>query len=114
MFSNSDIQAKAWFVREVVNLVMQKNDLHVERIFLIGSYATGKPNDWSDIDYLVQLNKPMKYPTWQQIQEVHTKLMSDRIHVIFGSEPVQQSLKTPYKEIQLPGETHVAYQSSVA
>lgn len=112
MFSESDITAKAWLVREVVNLVLQKNDLKVEKMFLIGSYAAGKPNDYSDIDYLVQLDKPNRYPTWSQIQEVHGKLNSKRIHVIFGTREAQDSLKTPYKEIQLPGENHVAHQPS--
>ena len=103
MYSESDINAKAWLVREIVDLVLQKDGLKVDKIFLIGSYAAGKSNDWSDIDYLVQLDKPMRYPDWYQIQEIHGQMNSERIHIIFGSKEAQESLKTPFKEIQLPG-----------
>lgn len=90
-------------VVEITNSVLQKDSLVVNKIFLIGSYATNSANDWSDIDYLIELkgNKQVGriYPSWQQIQEIHNKL-SKRIHVIFGTEEAQKKLNKPYKEIR--------------
>lgn len=103
MFSESDIIGKSWMVVEITNAILKKDSLVVHKIFLIGSYADNSANDWSDIDYLIELkgNKQVGriYPSWQQIQEIHDKL-SKRIHVIFGTEEAQIKLHKPYREIR--------------
>ncbi len=107
MFSQSDIIAKAWLVCEICNQVLVKDNLTVDKIFLIGSYANGNATSRSDIDYLVQLKgfkRPgMYYPSWEQMREIHEKLNTGRIHVIFGTEIAQKSLaekhNKQYREI---------------
>jgi len=102
IFSKTDIDVKSWLVREVVNLVLSESGLSVDRVFLVGSYASGRATDKSDIDFLVQLKggkRPMTYPTWRQMGEINKKLNNKRIHVIYGSLDAQQSLwqKDPVK-----------------
>jgi predicted nucleotidyltransferase len=111
MFSEADIHAKAWLARETVDLVLQ-NVNAVDKIFLIGSYVNGKPTEYSDLDFLVQMKKKLQYPNWKQQQEVHTRLLASRVHCIFGTEEAQQSLKKAYKEIPLPGGSDVTHSAS--
>lgn len=113
MFDETQIRSKAWVVKEVVDFILSKDDLKVDKIFLIGSYATGKQDEWSDIDFLVQLipNKGRIYPNWNQIQQIHTKIGTKRIHVIFGTEVAQKSMLNnrgdhyKYREIPLAKES---------
>ena len=120
MFSQTDITAKAWMVREVVNLVLQKSNLQVDKMYLVGSYARNEQTEYSDLDILVQLRGGKLYPSWQQIQEIH-KNLSNRIHVIFGSGEAQQSMFKrvgklyQYRELQLPkgGNDNVTHSTSV-
>ena len=113
MFDRTDIVAKAWLTREVVNLALRKDNFEVDKIFLIGSYAQNKADEWSDIDFLVQL-KDIKqqmikryYPGWDKMQEVQQQLSKERIHVIFGNQEAQDSLfkkrgiKYTYKPVDL-------------
>lgn len=40
-------------VRDVINnylKFLEENHIHVRKVFLFGSYVTGKPDEWSDID----------------------------------------------------------------
>jgi len=109
MFDESQIKSKAFLVKEIVDLVMSLDNMKVEKVLLVGSYARGEENEWSDIDFLVQLSKKdgRLYPTWKQIQLIHKKLGSDRVHVIFGTIEAQASLfkrkgeKFKYREIPL-------------
>lgn len=104
MFSEVQIKAKAWLVVEVTNLVLLPEKREVDKIFLIGSYASGKATEWSDIDFLIQLkqdtafNKAKQlYPTWEQIRDIHKRLDTNRIHVIFGTEEAAKSLHQKHK-----------------
>jgi len=94
MFTKTDIIAKAWLLKETVNLVLQEEGLSVERIFLCGSYASGKANSRSDIDFIVQLDKKV-YPKdiWMSLQEINAKINDRTVHVIFGTESAAKSLK---------------------
>lgn len=108
MYSEKDILTRAWLVKEIVNIALEKDKLSVDKIFLIGSYATGRATEWSDIDFLVELKGTRFYPTWVQIQDIHEKLDTSRIHVIFGTEEAQISLKAKnenmhYRQIPLEG-----------
>lgn len=100
-FTETDIIAKAWLTIEVVNLVLFKDDQQVDKIFLIGSYASGKADSRSDIDFLIQLKggkRPGQYYTsWKKIEEIHSKLGTRRIHVIFGTEIAAQRLHERHK-----------------
>lgn len=98
MFDKTYIHAKAWMVREVVNLVLQPANLSVDKIFLIGSYACGTQDEWSDLDFLVQLKGPRTYPTWNEIVAIHKKMESTRVHIIFGTEAAQASLHEKHKQ----------------
>jgi predicted nucleotidyltransferase len=113
VFDESQIRSKAWIVREIIDLVLQYDNLKVEKICLIGSYAQGRQNEWSDLDFLVQLkaNKGRLYPTWQQVNLIHNRLGSDRIHIIYGTLEAQESLfkkegnRFKYREIPLSKES---------
>ena len=122
MWTNSDIIAKSWLIKEVVNAVLL-GEMEVEKIFLIGSYASGKQTEKSDLDFLVQLRGKkshigMIYPCWDDIEEVQ-KRVGKRIHVVFGTETATKSLHEKnkgkakdysYREIKLPvmEEKHVS------
>jgi predicted nucleotidyltransferase len=106
MFSETDIISKAWLVKETVNLIVTPRK--VSKIFLIGSYASGKANEESDLDYLVELepvvtpgiNLPrVSYPTPEQMDTTTDKFKRERIQVIYGTEEAQKSMKKPYREI---------------
>src|SRR4051794_2282928 len=56
MYSFEDIRAKSQLVRDSIDLVLAAKKMSVDRMFLIGSYASGRANEYSDIDYLVQLS----------------------------------------------------------
>ena len=127
MWNEKEITAKAWLVREVVTLVLATDQLSVDKIFLIGSYASGKQDEWSDLDFLVQLNGGKKlgwkYPSWQQIKEIHMKMDNKRIHIIFGTkesaEALYQKHKTEkktyaYRELNLGGITNANPHSACA
>ena len=116
LYSDKEIMAKAWLVKECTNLVLMDSELSTDKIFLIGSYASGKQDEWSDLDFLVQLKGGKKigwkYPTWQQIKDIHMKIENKRIHVIFGTlesaESLYQKHKTEkktyaYRELSLGG-----------
>lgn len=96
MYTDKDIIAKAWLVIEVCKSILSRE---VEKIFLVGSYASGKQDDWSDIDFVVQLkakNVWDLYPAINKMDEVNEKL-GPRIHVIFGSEGATKSLHQKHK-----------------
>ena len=125
MYTESDILAKCWKIREVVNLVLFDEKLEVAKMFLIGSYASGRQNEWSDLDILVQLKGGKRigqtYPSWKQIKEIHTKMKSQRLHIIFGTEEAAKSLHEKnknyvrnyaYREIHLGGITNARTYSS--
>lgn len=125
MYSESEIIAKSWLVTEICNLLLLPDKLSVEKIFLIGSYAAGKQDEWSDLDFLIQLKSSNPWhkiviPSWKRIQEIHAKLDNKRIHVIFGSEEAARSLHErhrnekkdySYRQIRLTGDTN-AYSRS--
>lgn len=113
MYSETDIISKAWLVTETVNLMLSPKQL-VHKVFLIGSYANGTADEWSDIDLLVQLKvadgkiypiAQMFYPTAEQMHELNITFKPDRIHVIFGTEEAQRKLNKPYKELK-HGDSH--------
>lgn len=112
MFDESYIKSKAWIVREVVDLIMLPDSMKVEKIFLVGSYAQGRQDEWSDLDFLVQLkpNNGKLYPNWRQMNIIQERLSSPRIHLIYGQEEAQKSLlvkkgsKFAYREIPLSKE----------
>lgn len=97
MFNDYQIKSKAKLVVVITNLVL--HPIEVDKIFLIGSYASGKQTVYSDLDFLVQLKQSVEwykprnwYPEKKQIDEINTKIDSKRIHVIFGSERAAISL----------------------
>jgi predicted nucleotidyltransferase len=102
IFNEYQIKSKAWLILEVVNLIL--HPVEVSKIFLIGSYASGKQTEYSDLDFLVELIQPVEwykprqwYPEKTKIDEITKKLDNKRIHVIFGSEQVAKSLHDKYK-----------------
>jgi predicted nucleotidyltransferase len=101
MFSKQDIIAKGWLVKEIVDLILFDDLLSVDKIFLIGSYASGKETAWSDIDFLIQLKGGKQigllFPSWNKIQEMNTKINNKRIHLIFGTEESAESLHEKHK-----------------
>jgi predicted nucleotidyltransferase len=103
MFSMEDIRSKSNLVRDAVNLVMHNDGISVDKIFLVGSYASGRATDYSDIDYLVLVKggkRKFTFPTWNQIQEINSKIDSRRIHCIYAvTIDAQKSLmkKDPVK-----------------
>lgn len=101
MFSKQDITAKAWLVKEVVELILFDDKLSVDKIFLIGSYASGKETPWSDIDFLIQLKGGTqighKFPNWKKILEMNQKINNKRIHIIFGTKESAASLHEKHK-----------------
>lgn len=113
MFDETYIRSKAWLVTEIVNHVLRPDKLSVEKIFLVGSYAQRKQNDWSDVDFLIQLtpSRGRLYPDWKQIQEINRRIGTNRIHCIYGSESAQRSMlekhgkKYEYREITLSKES---------
>jgi predicted nucleotidyltransferase len=119
VFNQSEIIAKSWLTAEVVNLVLLPEQRSVDRIFLIGSYASGKENHRSDLDFLIQLKggrSGQYYVTWKQAEEIQ-KQVGPRIHVVFGTyeaaERLHQKHKNEdknyaYKEIT-QGRLHNAY-----
>lgn len=108
MYSSTDIIAKAWMVTETVNLMIAPKK--VGKIFLIGSYAAKTEDEWSDLDFLIQLDvniQPGKlynlmgllYPTAQQMYDINQAFKDENVHVIFGTEEAQKSMNKPYKEL---------------
>jgi predicted nucleotidyltransferase len=100
IFTETDIISKAWLTTEIVNLALMHEHRLVDKIFLIGSYASGTQNNRSDIDFLIQLKGGMRpglyYVTWEQQQELQRKL-GPRIHIIFGTEISAQRLHEKHK-----------------
>lgn len=107
MYSETDILAKAWMVIEVVQLVLSPRK--VDKIFLVGSYASGKADEWSDLDFVVQL-EPLNltdelslvqaktlYPSWEKIEDINKNIDNERVHVIFGTEESTKSLHEKHK-----------------
>jgi len=104
-----DIKAKSWLVREVVNVVLSDEGLSVDKIYLVGSYASGRANDYSDLDFLVLIKggkRVLTFPTWNQMMKIREMVDSKRIHCIYGvSIDAQESLrkkdpiKYAYREI---------------
>ncbi len=100
MHSETDIIAKAWLTIEVCNLVLVNDNLKVDKIFLIGSYASGKQTLHSDLDFLIQLRGGLRqgqyYPSWQQIEAIQIKL-GRRTHVVFGTQEAAERLHQTHK-----------------
>lgn len=122
MYSSTDIIARAWMVVEVINMILSPRK--VDKVFLVGSYASGNATEWSDLDFVIQLDAlPLTdeisriqakshYPAWEKVKEIHSKLDTERIHVIFGTEESTKALydkhkndkkNYAYKEINLGG-----------
>jgi predicted nucleotidyltransferase len=108
VYNDFEIRSKALLVRDAANYVLKDVGLSVVGIYLVGSYARGKVNEWSDLDFLVIVKgvKPQTFPSWKQIQLVNQQIDNRRIHCIYGTDiAVQESLcqKDPvkycYKEI---------------
>lgn len=108
MYSMDDIRVKSKLVRDIVDSVLASKQLSVDRIFLVGSYASNRANEYSDIDYLVELRggkHPYTYPEFNEILEINKKINNERIHLIFGTLEAQQSMQKrdairyAYKEI---------------
>jgi predicted nucleotidyltransferase len=122
LYSEQQIKTKAWLVVEIVNMMLLSEKLSVDKLFLVGSYASGKQTEWSDLDFVVVLKdelagliKPRRlYPSWDMIEQINAKIDNNRVHVIFGSEEAVKSLHQKhrhekkdysYKQIQL-GDIH--------
>jgi predicted nucleotidyltransferase len=109
VFSREDIRSKSYLVRDAVNFVLHDQGMSVDKIYLVGSYASNRQDDWSDIDYLVVLKggkRSQTYPDWKTIQEINRVIDSKRIHCIYAvSLDAQKSLyqkdptKYAYQEI---------------
>jgi predicted nucleotidyltransferase len=95
---------------EVVNMILAPVKLSVDRMYIVGSYAQGKQNEWSDLDILIQLKGGRLYPTWKEKLAIDKQLQLPRLHLIYGTLQAQESLfkkhgdKYKYKEIPLPKE----------
>jgi predicted nucleotidyltransferase len=97
-------------VKDIVDFVLNPLGLSVEKMYLVGSYASGRANEYSDIDYLVIMKggkREYTYPEWKQIQEINQRIDNKRIHCIYGTNiEVQESLrkknpvKFAYREIE--------------
>lgn len=119
MYSETDIIATAWLVKEVVNLILGPEKLSVNKILLVGSYASGKADIHSDIDFLVELKGLRLFPkdTWQSLKDINLKLNKSKVHIIFGTVEAAESLyqknkdnkkSYKYREISLTGELNAA------
>src|ERR1700722_56613 len=97
-------------VKDIVDFVLNPLGQSVEKIYLVGSYASGRANEYSDIDYLVIVKggkREFTYPEWKQIQEINNRIDNKRIHCIYAvSIEAQESLckknpvKFAFKEIE--------------
>lgn len=96
MYSAKDIIARAWLVKEITNSVLLPDELYVDKIFVVGSYASGKQTPFSDLDFLVQLKGGKQIgivtPPWKKIQEINRKVNTPKIHIIFGTKEAAESL----------------------
>jgi len=96
MFSESDIIAKAWMVKEVANIELAKEGLYVDKILLCGSYANGTASDHSDVDFIVQTGgSKLPYPkdVWSTLANITEKIKpQEKIHLIFGTLDAAESL----------------------
>lgn len=95
MYTIQEIKLKSKLVRDVIEEHMSPKKLHVDDIYLIGSYASGRANEYSDIDYLVQLKggvRELTYPDFNDILAIKKKINNERIHVIFGTINAQLSM----------------------
>ncbi len=57
---------------------LEKSGIRVKKIILYGSYASGKPKEWSDIDLVVISNDFEKMDLWERLVvlgRVTTKVM---------------------------------------
>jgi predicted nucleotidyltransferase len=110
MYSKEEIRSKAWLVGAIIELMLYDEGLSIDKIYLVGSYANGRANEYSDIDYLVIVKGGKRvhtYPTWKKMEEIKMKIDNKRIHVIYGvSLDAQKSLyqkdpiKFAFKEIE--------------
>jgi predicted nucleotidyltransferase len=120
MYSKEEIRTKASLVRETVNVVLYDAGLSVDKIYLVGSYANGRCNERSDIDYLVIVKggkRALTYPSWNDMEKVKASINNKRIHVIYGvSLDAQKSLclKDPVKYMYKEIEDGTFHQSRVA
>jgi len=48
-------------------LSLEKAGIRVKKIILYGSYASGKPKEWSDIDLIVISNDFKKMDLWERL-----------------------------------------------
>ena len=51
-----------------------RDSFHVKRIGIFGSYATGAPNSNSDIDLIVEFEKPIGFSFFELIEYLETVL----------------------------------------
>ena len=51
-----------------------RDSFHVKRIGIFGSYATGTPNPNSDIDLIVEFEKPIGFSFFELIDHLETVL----------------------------------------
>lgn len=96
MYSKEEIKIRSKLVIDAVNCVMTPRELSVDKIFLVGSYASNRANEYSDIDYLVQLKggkRPLTYPEFRECLKIKELINNSRIHVIYGTLEAQESMK---------------------
>ena len=123
MFSRQEIIARSELVRDCVNMVLNPQGISVDKIYLVGSYASNRADDRSDIDYLVLVmggKRAMTFPNWKEIEEINQKIDNPRIHVIFSVDiSAQESLrkKDPvrfaYRLLEQKEKTHASINSPV-
>jgi predicted nucleotidyltransferase len=95
MFSETDIIAKAWMLKEIANLVLAPEHLSVDKILLVGSYASGRADEWSDIDFVLQLKGGTMYPrnTPEATSQIYSKLQDEpKIQFVFGTVEAADAL----------------------
>lgn len=90
LISEDVILTLAKKVKSNTDLVLHDYGTVADRIFLIGSCARGVPG--KDVDFLVQLKGRFMVPSWKDIQWIH-RLLPANVHVIFGTEQAQKSLR---------------------
>lgn len=70
-----------------------RNKFNVESIGIFGSFATGKNNDSSDIDVLVELSKPIGMFKFIELEEYLSKLFNRKVDLV-----TKNALKSAIKE----------------
>jgi len=74
--------------------LLEKNDFNIQRAFLFGSYASGKADEWSDIDLALISNKFKgdRYLDLLSLADYILKVGQDISPLPFSSEDFDNSL----------------------